>query len=324
MALKEKKRNGRSPSRPVRAGKNAPRSERVQISFIRTLKSGKFLLITGSLVVVILLAVGSLYWFSKVYSNPEKVFWGMMNNNLATRGVTKEIAYSTQTGPSLIVTQQTWNPNPRVKSIRQVTYTTTKPPTVLALEGVSTPSTSFQHYSKIDDGKRRDYSSIYNLWLNTQGVSNQQSAPNFNDAVFNVVLFGNLSLANRDPVINKLKNAYIVDFAATGKQTVDGRRVYNYDVELNLQKYAEAAKLYAEEYGLPTAKLINPGSYTGSETVTFRMSVDVLSHQLRKIYYKQSGSTEYYLSYGVPVEITPPKTTVSPQAFQQAIQQITQ
>lgn len=324
MAVKDKKRNNKTPRRPVRVGKNASRSERAQISFWGTFRSPRFLIITFSFLALCLIIGGGLLWYTKIYSSPERVFWGMIDNNLATQGVTKALKGTTPTGSTNSLTQLTWNPNPTVKSLREVTYQNTKPPTIVALEGATTPSASLQHYAKIDDGKGRDYRQIYGLWIKTQGGDSNQSAPNFNDAIFNVLLFGNLKLADRVSITDKLHQAYEVDFAATGKHMADGRKVFTYNVKLNLQRYAEAAKMYSKIYGLPSEKTINPDNYANAQPVALQISVDVLSHQIDNIVYLQSKSAEAYSGYGITPQTDKPKNIVSTEAFQRALQSVSQ
>src|SRR3989338_10533698 len=54
---------------------------------IKSLASGKRLTIIGA----ILLAIAGFFWWTNVFNNPENVFFGMLDNSLATSSVTRQV-----------------------------------------------------------------------------------------------------------------------------------------------------------------------------------------------------------------------------------------
>lgn len=321
----KKRPAAKSPKRPVRAGKTAPRSEKMQIKVVSALLNRTFLIVTAAVITGLVLVWLIFLWFNRVYADPENVFWGAVDNNLATLGVTKEVNQPEQGGSSTEFTQFSWNPAPRIRNIRQLAYpNNTGQMTNLVLEGIITPTTEYQHYSKIDrpgDGNR-DYSDIYKMWLKNTASESPQGNTAFNNAIYGAFLFGNFQRPERAEIVSGLRNALKVDLRQVDKTSENGRRTYVYQANLNLRKYAQTAKLYAKFMNLPSASLINPSNYPPDRQIALKVKIDVLSRQLRSVQY-QSSVTELYSGYGIPAQTRPPAKTVSSQQLQKAIEKAT-
>jgi hypothetical protein len=164
-----------------------------------------------------------------------------------------------------------------------------------------------------------DYSKVYSLWLKNSG-NKQHETQLFNNAIYSALLFGNLPANQRDKTIQELKNAYKVDFKSVSKSTEKGRKTYTYNARLGLKKYANAVNSYTKTLGLPNAGQIKAGNYKPTDEVSIQISVDVLSRQVKKVYYTTNGSTEEYLTYGVVPNFKLPLSTVSYDTLQKAVQ----
>lgn len=310
-----------TPTRRVaRPGKNARVSEKMQIG-LRSRLLRRATLIIG-LVVFGLAAVivASLGLYFKVYADPHRVFNDMINNNLATRGFSKEIVRGQAASGSDEITQIVFTPNILVRDVRQVTSQGTD--TSFTVETVANTYTDYLHYLKIESkspsGEKIDYSRVYPLWIKNSEETGSQ-AQLVNSAFFGATLFGNLDPASRQAVSAKLMPAYSVDYKHIQKNSIDARRVYTYNVTVQLKQYAAAARLYAADLGLPIADRINPAIYGQDAKLHLMVTVDVLSRQLRKVEYIDQGITETYSGYGTAPEISLPAKTVTPEKLTQTI-----
>jgi hypothetical protein len=318
--------NGR-PIRPVRSGNNSTPAEKTAERIGGAARSLLSRLSIGGAIVISALALllGAYLWFNHVYANPEHVFWNTIANNLSTAGITKEISQNSSSGNSDQIAQLTFVPEPRMRLLQKQTSNSSSGPISLTLESIVTPAGSYQHYLAIDrparnGNKKRDYSSLYPLWVKGNGGS---SVSTFNQALFTTaVLSGNLTSQQRKVLLDKLHPAYRVDFANVKRQTYNGRRVYVYTVAINLKKYAAADSLYANYIGMPNSAHLAAKNFRSGQQIVANFSIDVLSHEVSQIVYKNSSSTENYSGYGVRSEINPPARTVSFKQLQTALQQI--
>ncbi len=315
-----------SARRLVRSGKNATASEKTAERIQNAARSLTYRIVVGIIGIAVGIAalVLAVVWFHKVYADPQHVFWDMVNNNLTTQGVTKEVSQNTGTVSTDELTQMVFVPQPMLRSVKQLSTSSGGTTTHLILEAVSTPKDNYQHYSLIErqaapGQPKKDYAKVYALWLHNGGRGQSDGQATFNNAVFGALLFGNIPPEQRANIERSLHTAYHLDFAATKKQSQSHRRIYSYDAVISLKDYASAAHLYAKALGLPNADQINPANYDPDSKLAFTVTVDVLSRQVKQIAYKTSGITEAYSSYGVLTNITTPKHTVSYQELQNAI-----
>lgn len=264
---------------------------------------------------LVVLILATVLYYTKVYSNPQRTFWAMVDNNLATNGVTKQVTQQGSGATTDSFTQLVFSPEFRIHYIKKVTDKNTSPSSHLALEGIGTPQADYQRYSFIDrPGSTANYSSIYNLWLK----GDQPTL--FSNTVFGAILFGNLGQPQRLDIVNKLRDAYRVRLDTRARQT--SARTRTYSVTVSLQKYAIAARVYAKAIGLPDADKITPNVYKPTDRIQLVVSVDIPSRQLAKIEYTSSNVTETYVSYGVASTVNLPKKTVDNQQFQNALNSI--
>ena len=282
---------------------------------------------------VSLLIILVAFAYNRLYANPERVFWGMISNNLATNGVTRQVIQTNGPSKSNEISQITFGANPTIHIVKKISDSSSVPATRLTLEGIGTPTDDYQRYSLIDrppiaaQGKP-DYSKIYNLWVRsgtTSGADRDNSSPQlFNQTLFGAMIFGNLSQSKRSELVAYLKNhpAYKVDFAKVQRQTEAGRSTYVYKTEIMLRNYAGAVQLFAKALGLSASARISPSSYGPGDKLNVEVSVDVLSRQLIKIGYLDSGAQESYSGYGLSSQLKLPTRSVNSKTFQEALRAI--
>lgn len=319
--------------RPIRAGKNSTvgekTAEKVHSAFA-SIFGGRRVISIVILFVVIIAIVGGILWFNKVYTNPEHVFWSMIDNNLSVKSVTKE---TDQQGSGISkneLTQLSFNNGVSVRDVREVKSGTGNAASKIKIESIGTLTDTYQHYVLIDQpvksGQAKpDYSKVYPLWIKNSGPTSKIGDTQLlNSAIFSAFFFGNLSSVQRTDITKHLQAAYKVDFDKVEQNKDNGRKTYTYKVTLDLQDYAKAAQAYAKALKLPNAAQINPNNYKPTDQLAVSVKVDVLSRQIREIAYQTSSVTEKYSSYGVITHFSPPAHTVSYNDLQKAVTEASQ
>lgn len=270
-------------------------------------------------------AVLGVLWYYLIYTNPQRIFWGMVENNLSTSSISKVSSQESGSFSSQEVVQVTFSPQLAVHNVRDITDNTQQQPTRIKLEAIGTRQADYQHYLLIDrpaaEGQEKlDYGRVYNMWLK----SDEGGAQLLNSNLFGPVLFGRMPENIRHDLMNDLKKAYDVNFETVKKMNLDGRRTYSFEVEVNLASYAAAAQKYARLLKLPVAEQIDPASYSEDDKTKVTIYVDALSRQVRKMHFSSANTFEDYSSYGISKKVTPPTRTVSSEQFQDAINSVSE
>lgn len=318
-----KKTNRASSRRPVRTGQNAPKLEKIQVSVTRILWSRKFLVIASAVATIVVIVTSILLWFNKIYADPERAFWGMIDNNLSTKSVTREITQSQASATKTDVVKMAFTPAPRIHTVVKNTDSSTQPAFNSLIESIVTTTDEYNHVIRYESpspsGQATDYSSIYGLWVKNDG-KNQ----NLNN-ILGFLIFGNLSKDQRAQIVEGLKTAYHIDFNSVNRDTEQGRRTYTYNLTVSLQEFVKVASFYAQQLGLPFANELKPSDYKETDKVQLTVTVDVLSRQVKRVTYAAGSKIiEEYSGYGLVLPIELPSKTVTAQEFQNTINSISQ
>lgn len=322
---KSKVSRSSSKRRPTRVGQSAGSGEKIQANMIKNLprltlpkKYRKLLL---GLIALAVLILGLQLWYNKVYADPHRVFWNMIDNNLSTRGFTKETSQPAcvPNAQSTNVLQTTFTPSLRIRCITQIEQGIIK----LTVESIGTTEADYVHYSNVkttgENPKTDKYDKIYGMWLKNNG-NESATASLYSHILNSPVLFGYFSGQQREKITDSLRKVYEVDYKKVDSQRSGVRETYVYDVTVPLRKFAAAEKLYAETMNLPIANQINPDAYPAEGKVKVKLSVDVLSRQLQGVEFQNVA--EKYSGYGISPTINIPKQTVSLQQLQNAFQNV--
>jgi hypothetical protein len=313
--------------RPKRVGKNSTFGEKSAArlhSVLAQMFGGRTVLKLVGIFVAVVIIASSILWYKKVFTNPERVFWSTINNNLSTASVSKQISQQAQSTKNVEITQIAFSPTPAVRDIKDLTTQNSANNSRIIIESLGTPTDTYQHYALIQQksktsNKKLNYSSVYPLWLKNSG-NKQQETQLFSNAIYSALLFGNLQSTQRGKTVDQLRDVYKVNFKTVDKSTVKGRKTYTYNVNLKLRKYAEAVNSYAKTIGLPNTNQINAANYKPTDEISIQVSIDVLSRQVKKVYYTSNGSTEEYLTYGVVPTFKLPAHTVGYETLQKAFE----
>jgi archaellum component FlaG (FlaF/FlaG flagellin family) len=313
--------------RPKRVGKNSTLGEKTAVrthSVLASIFGGRTVLKLIGVIAAAVIITSGVLWYKFVYTDPGKVFWGMVNNNLITPSVTKEIHQSGSSTTNIEDTQLALTPTVKVRDIKEISSTSGTASTKIKIESVGTPTDTYQHYVLIEQppksGKAKaDYSKVYPLWIKNSGTD-QHETQLFNGVVYDAVLFGNMQSSQRTKLTSYLRDAYHVDYGSVQKVSAHGHKTYTYKVKVNLRNFSKAVNYYAKTLGLPNGGKLNPNNYKPTDEVALRMNVDVASKQLKQLEYISSQTIESYVTYGVSANFQEPTHTVSYDALQKSVQ----
>jgi hypothetical protein len=129
--------------RPVRSGKQSTMgektAERIRGGVISALTNKAVRFSLSGLIIIIILAIGVLSWYNNVYANTERVFWDMVENNLATNSITKEINQGSGNSSADEFSQLSFTPNPLVRDVKKVTGNSGQSTVHITVESIGTP-----------------------------------------------------------------------------------------------------------------------------------------------------------------------------------------
>ena len=301
-------------------------------------KSQKFSLnISSAYIRVIFLAatvifMGSVWaWWHILYSKPEMVFSGAINNALQTSSFSRTtIEKSDGQGFNQKVDAIT-EPKQFVGGTNEISQSGEGGYTVKT-DMFGTPKSDFVRYSSIKtdqksaEGKDPDYSSIIGIWGKSSADDNTTSGQLYSQTVMGVVPFGNLSLADRRVMIDLIndKKVYKVNYGKVVRSIQSHRPTYTYEVTVSPEAYITMLKKYASIVGLNQLDKIEAATYKDSPPLEFKFTIDVWTRQINKIVYANSRSDSYG-SYGARnLRLNPPTKTITIDELQQKIQKASQ
>ncbi len=283
---------------------------------------GNFTILNWLLIVsVFALIASSILWWQVVYMSPQNVFKGMLRNNFATSGFTRE----TQSNESGL----------RAKEIGQIqtggnTVARTKTElhqnndTVIT-DTISTTTQEFVRYAKIDTshkdakGAQMDFSKAVNVWSKTDTGAPGQV---FGQMLLGIVPIGNVSPDTRSKLIDftNKHTVFAVDYDNVKTESVNGRKAYTYEVQLLPQTYVEMLKIYGQDIGLgEQVNQLDPKNYVDSKPTDLKLTIDARSRNLVKLSFVGSDRNEKYSGYGIHKNVKLPKKTITGQELQERI-----
>jgi hypothetical protein len=291
----------------------------------RLLRSPIVLLFAGG---VLIFVVASGFWWTKVHQSPYNVFWGMVENNLSTPGVTKHVTqYSNATGldQTLVSTFGAQN------AVHALTTLKTNKSTVKT-ETIGTPSDDAVRYTSVNttqwskSGKPFDFSKILGKWAigkvdnssDTRATAGLFAQTSLGLMGGNIIPQANLLPADRRDLLKRLHNEVVFDvpYGQVKKSRHGGRSIYTYDVNIQPVAYVGFEKVFAHDLGLKALDGVEPNNYQGQSAIKVTLSVDAWSHQLVGVDYPGQNHHEAYSGYGVVAPTVLPKATISSTALQ--------
>ncbi len=273
----------------------------------------------------LLFGVFSVLWIQKVYTGPSRVFWGMIENNLSTSGVTRRTVNEQGGQKTDQYTQLSFVDPVASHSYVDLVQGDGNNGTQVRTETIGTKDTDYSRYisiktnQKSQDGKPLDFSKVQQVWGKSDQLGGGQY---YRQAALGLVLFANLDNATALEVSNKLRqqDVYTVDYSKAKSTKVNGKSVWTYAVKLDVAKYLTVVKEYSKKLPLGNIDELDPEQYKSSPPIELSISVGKLSRQVVQIQ-TSDGQKEDYLSYGLKAPVELPEKTIPISDLQQRLQQ---
>jgi len=299
-----------------------------------TYRSAAWLVLAG----VIVWALGLGVWWTKVHQDSERVFWGMLANNLQTQSVTRELEQTTNQTKLKQTIMQIYGPQTAILSRTNLTQSGSS----IETESIGTLGKDYIRYSKITsdqkgkNGKPLDFKPVLNRWASTDKPNNdeisaQQSPALLTEAALglaggNLIPFANLPTTDRNELLDQLRRNVVFDVKfdkqSVAKKLEKGRPVYTYKVDVQAVAYAAYEKTLAKKLGIKLLDKLDPNSFQGQPPIKVELRVDAWSHRLVSVKYQDSGRNETYASYGVQHQVVLPQTKLSGQQLQELVNKV--
>lgn len=277
---------------------------------------------------VLLLTAGWLWW-NKLSTNPERVFWGMINQSLSTSGVTVQ---ATQ-GKGDNTVHQTIQFSLGGENTSHSITTLTQNGTTVQDEMIGTPKADYTRYVSIKtdqkgaNGKPLDFSKIVGVWAKREG-----GVQFFSQDVLGTGLplggvavpVANLSPELRAKLVAQIRDQKVYDtsFKDVKKIHQGGRLMYVYTVKVQPILYAGMMKSFAKDVGIHDLDALDPNSFATQTAFTMQLTVDVHAQQLVSA---EAGSTsvkQTYMSYDVPMALVLPTQTITAEELQKRLSEL--
>jgi hypothetical protein len=291
------------------------------------LKSTK-LLVTILLLSGTVLFAGSAYvWYKNIFSDTDRVFYGMIDNSLGTESVTRTV---TQSESSRTIDQtyyMAFTPKTLIESsstIEQISPDRSK--SSVTTRTIGQQDTDFVQYSDISippsqNSGNSDFSKVLNQWAKRQkNEETGEQAQFLNEAIFTFIPFGNFSSENRDVLVNMIREKKVYTLSNPSVSYQQGRPIMDVTVSIKPKALIEVLREYSIMSGIGDKELLNPADYERAGNVGVQIKIDMLSRHLTEISFPGQTRKETYGSYGLNRNIVVPTQTISVEELQGRLQ----
>lgn len=270
---------------------------------------------------VIILVASAILWWQVVYMSPRNVFNGMLKNNFATSGFTRQTESDENGLKAKEIGQIQTGGNATVQTRTELNQNGDK----VITDAIGTTTQDFVRYSKIDtshkdaNGKPIDFSKAVNVWSKTDTGAPGQA---FSQMLLGIVPIGNVSPETRKKLADftSKHTVFSVDYKSVKTESVNGRKAYTYEVQLLPQTYVEMLKIYGQGIGLSDqVKDLDPKNYVDSEPTDLKLTIDARSRNLVKLSYVGSDRSEKYSGHGIIKDVKLPTKTIPGQELQERL-----
>jgi hypothetical protein len=264
--------------------------------------------IAVAIAVIAVLFFGGWYFLNQVYLKPEAVFWGAMDRNLQTGSITKTYSEGNELQSYGLVTKLQFKGQLASQTTVVVKDETVGASSVVVTNTVGTPTQDFLKYSQISSETVEIPQSAINVWgVNT--ASDTQTVQVFlNELTSSPLLFGYLNHNQRSELIKAMRDnqAFEVDFASTDTtKEFAGKKVYSYDVTINLANYLPIYRTYLRMMG--QAQLADQiGTSAPDATLALTLLIEPMSRHLMQVTIADNGGTMTFSNHDASQQIALP------------------
>ncbi len=307
--------------------------KKFQQTRLSTTKNSTIKIVNLFLAVSVVIFAFSLWaWWHYVRSNPERTFYGMVENNLKTRGFARQIEQASG-NQSL---KQTVQLNLTPQEVAHGFTTISQSGAINArveTESISNINSEFVRYTNIEtnqtntEGETLDYSEIVNVWgVSEFGESSQSVGELFSESVLGVIPAGSLTAAQREELMSFIVDNKVYDTSQTPvvRSIEDGRPVYTYHVSVAPEAYIGMLKKFGEATNISQLAGLDPASYSSAQPLVFNVKVDVWSRQLLEIEYDNGARVEEFAGHGVSKKVELPENAIPINELQAKLQAVQQ
>lgn len=280
---------------------------------------------------LLLLVLATVLWWHFIYQSPRHVFEGMLQNNLRVSSVTKyEKTTSGGQSAEQYVRLQLSGTN-----AAQWLVTIKQPGLKVTTESIGTPTAGYVRYvsasssKKNANGKTTDFSPVLNIWGKADAKDKSSLTQLFSQSVLDIGTvpappIGNVSPEQQQNILQFMQSQGIFapNYQTMKRTTIDGRKIYVYEVSIKLEPYVKMMQVFANNIGLHELDSLDPTQYQSAQPIQITMNVDAASHQLQQISYPRSGFSETYSDYGLTTPITIPSKTIPASELQAKLQKL--
>jgi hypothetical protein len=280
---------------------------------------------------VVVLGVSGWGWWHNIRSNPERTFYGAIENNLRTRSVTRQVEQSSGSQKLNQGVELTLSP----KAVAHGFTTMSQSGSVNAsvkTELVSTATEEYVRYTAIDTDQKNsagaplNFQELLNIWGKSSSERTGQPGELYGESILGVVPSANLGVHNRQALMKLIREKKVYDFDEQKlERTIqNGRPTYTYTVTVAPEAYISLLKEFGGMVGLQQLQSLDPEQYKGAQPLTFRLGVDVWGQKLTSVEYAGGARTERVGGYGIHHDIELPKNSIPVEELQAKLQQIQQ
>lgn len=280
----------------------------------------------------LLLAVSAVLWWDHRTIDPQRAFWGMVDQSMKTSAVTVESSQGQGDSTLHQTIQYSTGGQNKVHTLTAVTQAGTS----IVDEMVGTPTADYTRYTSVKtdqktaSGKPINFDKILGIWSRSDhayGESDmlQQAVLGTNLPLGGVAVpLAQLNAAQRAKLTSQIQKdgVYSVNYNNVAKTHKDGRLLYTYTVNVKPQQYAAMMKLFGTSTGLHNLDTIKPEQYAGQPEFTLVMTVDVRSHQLLSAETADGTVKQTYSSYDIPTIINEPAKSITTAELQKRLQDL--
>ncbi len=287
----------------------------------------RVILIRFMVLIGLAVLVGSVWagWHF-VYSNPRRVFWAAVENNLQTFSVVKTNSSNGGGEYNKQQLQAFFSPKHLIMGHEAIQVSGDGGYAVVRDE-MGSPNEDYVRYASIktdqknQDGKPVDYKNVIGAWAKSESGAASAGGQLYQQMALSIVPYGNLPPSQRKELLTMMeKSVYTPDYGAVDQTIKDHRPVYTYSVKVNAEAYITMLKKYASFVGLKNLDQTDPAEFHDAAPVAFKMDVDVWTRQIHSFTYAD-GRQDRYDGYGVALpKNSLPTNTITATELQKRIQ----
>ena len=308
----------------------------IKLSKLRRIKKPnwdyKKLAIKASILAGILLISSGYLAYTKLYLTNDRRFWMAIDNNLSTKSVVQEVSTGGTGNRNVDKTRFNFGVEATIDKISSISSKTATTDSNVGTHTVTTTKGQYVSYLNINtnekkaDGSDYNFDSIKGLWAKQPDATSTEEADNlklsFIQPHVTLAPFGNLSAATRRSIVNDLKSsgAYVIDYANTHIQEVDGQKYIAYPVSVKLKKYVSILQKNFDALGYGTFPPLDASKYAENSHYSATFFINPSDNSMHSI--ELENQTEVYTNYGVISKAPVPAEAITLDALQERLQKL--